>query len=61
MKNINLVKSSICVLDNIKVNKMDSVGLFSGRFKVQVFKTKKDKLISEVKKQNQRKYWGVNV
>lgn len=58
MRNKSLVKSSICVLDNIKVNKMDSVGLFSGRFRAQVFKTKKDKIISEGKKMNQKNIGG---
>ncbi len=29
---------------NIKINKKDTTGLFSGKFKTQVFKDKKDKL-----------------
>lgn len=40
----------------IAVNKKDSVGLFSGKFKSQEFKDKKDKLEQEEKKAKQKKY-----
>lgn len=40
----------------IVVNKKDSVGLFSGKFKSQEFKDKKDKFEQEEKKAKQKKY-----
>jgi hypothetical protein len=40
----------------VLVNKVDSVGLFSGRYKSQVFKDKRDKLEQERIKEKSKKY-----
>ncbi|MFN8670934.1 MAG: hypothetical protein U0457_02495 [Candidatus Sericytochromatia bacterium] len=40
----------------IKANKKDSVGLFTGKFKTQVFKSKKELLEQEQKKHKNKNY-----
>lgn len=40
----------------IQINKKDSTGLFSGKFKPQEFADKKDKLEKISKKEKQKKY-----
>jgi hypothetical protein len=42
----------------VKAHKQDSVGLFSGRYKKQVFKGKKDKLAQEERRRRHKKYEG---
>ena len=52
------MKKNKVIDSQIKINKKDSTGLFSGKFKKQEFADKKDKLEKEFKKQEKNRYFS---